>query len=63
MYKENRNNKEKPIYLEQAKDIVSQIAEDEFNSRVVTKPRLEADDLIGIGMSSNTMIGVLGQGH
>jgi len=57
-YKENRNNKEKPVYLKQAKEIVSQLAVDEFNSRVVTKPRLEADDLIGIGMSSNTMIGV-----
>lgn len=57
-YKENRSGKPKPKYLSVMKEMLCQLAEKEFDSRVVTKPRLEADDLIGIGMSSYTMVGV-----
>ena len=57
-YKENRSGKPKPRYLPLMIEMLSKLAENEHNGRVITKPRLEADDLIGIGMSSNTMIGV-----
>lgn len=57
-YKENRDGKERPQYLSKAKEISSKLVVEEFNGRVVTKPKLEADDLIGIGMSSYTMLGV-----
>lgn len=51
-YKENRANKPKPKYLNVLKEIIS------TKALVVERPRLEADDLIGIGMGSGTMIGV-----
>lgn len=51
-YKENRNGKPSPSLLPVCKKILLS----KFDC--IQKPRLEADDLIGIAMGSSTMIGV-----
>lgn len=51
-YKANRKGKPRPKYLAVARDIVSN------RSTVVYRDSLEADDLVGIGMSSGLMVGV-----
>ena len=53
-YKANRANKPRPKYLNVAKELVS------HRFTVVERDHLEADDLIGIGMSSGLMVGVSG---
>ena len=51
-YKMNRAGKPKPRYLGRMKEILCDKA------HVVERPRLEADDIIGLGMSSMLMVGV-----
>ena len=51
-YKENRTGKPSPKLLPVCKKILT------ATEKTVTRPRLEADDIIGIGMGSKTMIGV-----
>ena len=51
-YKDNRKGKPSPTLLPVCKKILCD------NNDSVEKPRLEADDIIGIGMGSYTMIGV-----
>ena len=51
-YKDNREGKPAPPLLGLCKKILSSC------DKVIQKPRLEADDLIGIGMGTMTMIGV-----
>ena len=51
-YKENRAGKPKPRLLSTCKEILTD------NNKSIHRPRLEADDIIGLGMGSKTMIGV-----
>jgi len=51
-YKAHRDSKATPEYLPRAIEILSDITES------VRRPRIEADDIIGIGMSSGLAIGV-----
>jgi len=51
-YKENRTGKPRPKFLEVCQKILQE------TEQTVALPRLEADDIVGIGMSSGTMIGV-----
>lgn len=52
LYKDNRTGKPSPTLLPMCKKIL------EAKHKTVTRPRLEADDLLGIGMGSYKMIGV-----
>jgi len=51
-YKANRKGKPRPKMLGMAREMV------EHRATVVTRDSLEADDLVGIGMSSGLMVGV-----